>query len=255
MSNIDELLAGQPVFCFTSDIDWASEPVIEHTQGIFSRNGIIPTYFTTHSSLYLDSLVKKKEAMGGIHPNFLEASSHGNSFDEVCGYFDCFLPEYRRCFRSHRFFDVTDTNMILRDKGYLYDSNVFTFMEKIRPYRHFSGFVRFPSCWEDGTHLRNTASLELGRLLPFLDEPGLTIMSVHPLHMAINSPDFQYSRSLKDRLTREEMVAFAKESIAKVRHEGPGIATFFEEILQYVKRKGYPIYTLEELYQMITGDA
>lgn len=101
-------------------------------------------------------------------------------------------------------------------------------------------------------NLRNTASLELGRLQPFLDAPGLTIMSVYPLHMAINSPDFQYSRSLKDKPTRKEMIAFAKESIAKVRHDGPGVATFFEEILQYVKGKGYLINTLEELNQMIT---
>jgi len=244
----------EPVFCFTADIDWVSDPVIEHTQKIFDRAGIVPTYFSTHHSPFLDELIIQNKADCGIHPNFLKESSHGDSFDEVCNYFDRFNAQYRKCFRSHRYFDVTDINMTFKKKGYLYDSNLFTFMEKMRPYRHFSGLMRFPCCWEDGTHLRNDGSLNLDDLRPFLDAPGLTVMSVHPLHMAINSPDFMYSRSLKDKLTKEEMNLFSKESIENTRFDGPGISLFFEEVLSYVQEKGYKIHTLDGLYRELAKE-
>lgn len=245
-------LTREPVFCFTADVDWVSDPVVEYTQLIFQRSGIIPTYFATHPSPCLDELVKTGRAECGIHPNFLEKSSHGKTFTEVCGYFDSFHQDYKKCFRSHRYFDVTDINILLKDRGFEFDSNLFTFLEKIPPYVHFSGLTRFPCCWEDGTHLRNDLSLKLDRLRSFIDAPGLTVMSVHPLHMAINSPDFAYSRSLKDRISNAEMLGFSRTSIENTRHDGPGIATFFESVLRYIQEKNYAVLTLNELYQKIS---
>lgn len=243
-----EFLDEQPVFCFTSDVDWASECAIRKCQNIFSNRSIRPTYFVTHESEYLREVWRNGGAEFGCHPNFLPGSDHGQTYEEVCDFFNRFPKEWRICFRSHRFFDVTDINVGLAGRGFKYDSNTFAFYNKLPPYRHFSGLIRFPSCWEDGTHLRYIANLEKEPLLRFLDRPGLTIMGVHPLHMAINSPTFYYNRMLKDRLTREEMVSMDDDAIAKVRSSEFGIADLFESILDHVVNKGYRTMTLSELY-------
>ena len=91
-----------PVFCFTSDVDWASEDVMSEFFDIVNVLDIKPTLFVTHESKIIDSNFKLGKIERGIHPNFLENSSHGNSFREVIETCIKFAPE-SYVFRSHRF--------------------------------------------------------------------------------------------------------------------------------------------------------
>jgi hypothetical protein len=248
--NLIASLDHRPVFCFTADLDWAPEEAIGITQGIFAEAGIIPTYFVTHRSEVVLEAVRSKRANGGIHPNFLAGSSHGEGFHTVADYFERFPPEFRTCYRSHRYFDVTDVSVMLRQRGYLYDSNHIASMYKLPPYVHFSGSVRFPVFWEDGTYLRNVASddLSLGQLVDHLDAPGLSIMSVHPMHLAMNSPTLQFARDVKDRLSREDWIGLEGERLAEEVHSGRGIRDLFLDVLDHIHKKAYPVVTLLELF-------
>ena len=50
----------EPVFCFTSDIDWASESIIEYSNNLLELDKKKITYFNTHESNYLNSLKNKE---------------------------------------------------------------------------------------------------------------------------------------------------------------------------------------------------
>jgi hypothetical protein len=72
-----------PVFCFTSDIDWASEDVLKEYFDIVDDLQITPNLFVTHHSEVIESNFKLGKIERGIHPNFLNNSSHGNTFKEI----------------------------------------------------------------------------------------------------------------------------------------------------------------------------
>src|SRR6516162_7436757 len=69
----------RPVFCFTSDIDWASEAAIESMLELFDQYGIVLTPFITHDSPALRHHYEAPQLRErvGLHPNFLSASTHG----------------------------------------------------------------------------------------------------------------------------------------------------------------------------------
>ena len=83
---------------------------------------------------------------------------------------------------------------------------------------HFTGMVRFPCFWEEGTWLRNVESLELPTIETLLFSPGITILSVHPMHMVMNSPDFGYARRVKDQVSREEWSSMDELALNKVKY-------------------------------------
>ena len=164
----------EPVLCFTSDVDWASEPCLEDLFGQLASRGIRPTVFATHRS----EVLVRREAAGdvevGIHPNFLPGSSHGAGEDEVIDHLLGLFPS-ARAFRSHCFVDSTRIVRRMLARGIRYDSNLCLFLEpELRPLRHGSGIVRLPVFWEDDCHWEltggdwNLASY-LGRFLT----PGL----------------------------------------------------------------------------------
>ena len=99
----------EPVLCFTADVDWASEESLEECHRLFESFGVKVTYFMTHPSKVLQSLHDKSAVNVGIHPNFLKGSSHGEDFESVIEYCTTQLPK-TECFRSHRYYDVTDTD-------------------------------------------------------------------------------------------------------------------------------------------------
>ena len=236
----------EPVFCLTCDVDWASEAALDRTMDLFRDLDVRPTVFNTHPSPLLDRLAAEGGVDLGIHPNFLPGSSQGEGFEAVVDYLAKAVPG-ASCFRSHRYFDVTDTNVMLAEHGFTHDANLFSFLCKLPPHRHFSGLIRFPTWWEDGTWLRNVGSLDPTGLTE-LFAPGLTILSVHPMHMAMNSPDFAYARQVKDRVTREEWTRMDLDDLAKVTHTGRGIRDFFADVAEAVLAKGYAFHTLGQLH-------
>src|SRR4051794_31089270 len=72
----------EPVFCFTTDIDWASETILARFFDDLLPFDLKLTAFVTHESDVIEELHHKKRISRGIHPNFLGGSSHRVNFPE-----------------------------------------------------------------------------------------------------------------------------------------------------------------------------
>ncbi len=236
---------------FTFDIDWASEDVIKYCFDYFEKQEIPVTIFMTHRSEYLESKFSHSNYCFGIHPNFIEGSSQGKNYSEIIDFCKKLKPDVLGS-RSHRYFDMNDTNELLHENGIRWDSNTCTHLEVIRPFMHRTGILRFPIFLEDGGYLRANGDLNFNKVKSIFNVDGILVINIHPMHMFMNSPTFEYSRNKKDNISREKMHNISLNDIDIFRYNGLGIETFIKELVEYVKEKKYRLWTLEDLYNEIS---
>lgn len=238
-----------PVFCFTSDIDWASEDVLYSFFESIPMEYVKLTTFVTHHSDIIENLYKNKKIERGIHPNFLQGSSHGNSFPEIIETCKKFAPEAIGT-RSHRLFEVTDTAHLLKNKyGFLYSSNVITSLGVyLRPLLHESQLIQMPIFLEDGTFLYNDLGLDINPYLKYFETPGLKIISFHPMNIVFNTPSIPWMRQIKDSMTRESFNEIDTGFIKKTKNTKKGIGNILSEIINFVQQKNYPVLFLNKIY-------
>ena len=238
----------EPVFCFTSDIDWASEDVLRHFFGLIPLPEIKLTVFVTHESAMITNLYNNKKISRGIHPNFLPGSSHGDSFRTIAETCVKLAPESIG-FRSHRLFDVTNiTHMLAEDYDYKYVSNLGTILGvHIRPLLHESGLIHYPIFFEDGSHLYNDLGFCINQFIDYFDSPGLKIISFHPMNIVFNTPYIRYMREIKDSLTREQFNNIDEETIRCKQNANCGIRGTIMEIINHVIKHNYAIMSLDEI--------
>ena len=240
----------EPVFCFTSDIDWASESIIKYSHDILSGNDLKITYFITHQSQFLNELSILGKVNLLIHPNFLPNSSHGNSFQEVIDNCINLVPNADG-FRSHRYFEVNDIMDDFAKRGFRFVSNHCTRCEtNIKPLKHRSGLLSIPIFLEDGGYLIMDPSLNFENLLPQLESPGLKVINFHPAHIAFNSPNFAYTRSIKDSVSREAWNNLELSQLQKLENtEKLGIRKIIQQIIEFANNNGHKICFMHEIYQ------
>lgn len=204
----------------------------------------------THPSPYLRGLLDGNKIEAGLHPNFLPDSSQGGSIPEVLEYCMKLIPE-PRCFRSHRYFDVTDITHGFFSRGLRYDGNICTFLTQgIVPFEHESGLIRFPTFFEDGTYLKRGPGLDFTAVKDSLfNRPGLKIVSVHPMHIVMNSPDLGYSRKIKDSVSREEWNRLGGPGLLKLQYTRRGIRDFIGELIEDVTAQKRQIETMDGLFR------
>lgn len=237
-------------FCFTSDIDWASEYACDKAVRFFNDANIPVTMFLTHKSDILSNAIADKKIQAGLHPNFLAGSSQGESFDEVMDFLFELLPG-AKCFRSHRYFDVNDILENFYKRGIRYDSNVCTLLDNMQPFLHRTKIIRFPIFLEDGAYLLNGPELDFKSVEKYFETPGLKVFNIHPMHLMLNTPYFSYTREIKDRLTKEEWNNLGEAEIRKLNYDGKGITNFIEEIIEYTYKKNIRTVYLEDAYNSI----
>jgi hypothetical protein len=239
----------EPIFCITSDVDWASEDAIQIQQDVLDKYNVCATYFVTHDSPLLNKWDQEGKIQLGIHPNFLSGSSHGDSIDQVIDTVMKFAPN-ARCFRSHRYFDVAPMTHALVNRGILYDSNLCTNLQQnITPIAHESGLIRFPCFYEDGTHFGWRRIWNFSQFTETFSHPGLKIISTHPMITALNVTTPEYWAELKVKFPPEKWIKLSARELYLNACKEPGPKNFLEDILDYVRQKGFKIMTMEELYQ------
>jgi len=243
-------LSKETVFCFTSDIDWASEYAVEKTLEYFKSADIPLTTFLTHESPILSRAINANEIHAGIHPNFLPGSSQGDSFDSVIDFCFRLLPN-AVCFRGHRYFEVNDVYEKLYNRGIRYASNTCTFLETLPPFLHRSGIVQFPIFFEDGAYLWQNGKMTFGNV-EHLFCGGLKVVNLHPMHLMLNTPHFIYTRKIKDTVSKEEWNSFDEEAIRKMRSNERGISDFIDEMLGFIKKKNFRVAYLSDFYEQLT---
>lgn len=248
----NSLWKDQPVICLTLDVDWASEDALKASYDFIEQFGFKPTYFLTHRSTYLLNLIKNEKIQAGIHPNFLEGSSHGSNIHEVVDYFNNILPD-AKYFRCHKYYDSNDITEELYKKGFLYDSNLCTFLDIVEPFVHRSGLIRFPIYFEDGAYLLHNRNLNFREVQNYLfNRNGLMIINLHPMHIVLNTPTYNYMRKIKDKLSRKTWNRLIDKELDHLAYNGRGLRTFINEVFKFIEKERIPVMTLEEIYHIIT---
>ncbi|MCX6266805.1 MAG: hypothetical protein NTW16_05535 [Bacteroidetes bacterium] len=244
-----------PVFCFTSDIDWASEDVISEYFNSVNELNLNPTLFVTHHSEIIERNFQLGNIIRGIHPNFLPNSSHGSNWSDIIENCVQFAPESYG-FRCHRAFEVTDTSHLLKNVyNYKYVSHQITILQtRIRPILVESGLINFPVFFEDGTHLYNKLDFNLLNYVELFKTPGIKIISFHPMNFVFNSPTIQYMRRIKDSLSREEYSNISKTTIDKLKNRENGIKDLVIEIINFCTKNNLRLYNMNELYNLTIID-
>lgn len=236
-----------PLFCLSSDVDWASDYAIDDFVSLVSGFGIKPTVFATHRSAALDRWIENGSIELGIHPNFLPGSSHGSDPVSVIDHMIREFPS-ARCFRSHCFIDGAQITQEMVRRGFCYDSNLCVYLQpNLAPLRHASGLVRFPVFFEDDVHwLHTNGDWELSKVLPAFLSPGLKVLNFHPFFVAANIPNQQYYVSVKSHIK-----TLNAENIDEVRCNREGARTFLTRLLQELAGRGQRFYTLAELHRLL----
>lgn len=226
----------------TVDLDWACEPAIAELLDYLRGREIPTTVFVTHRSRRVESAMHELEV--GLHPNFARDSSHGETLDDVIEHVLA-LPHNLPAYRCHRFAASNEISERLAEAGMKFASNVCTDLHAVAPFRDRSGVWQYPVFLEDGGYLRRGHPLFLdAALAEHLAAPGLHVLLLHPMHFALNTPDFAFMRRLKDSMTRSEWREFSYEQVTAHRHCGAGVREFVTSILDHVRDRGIPLTTL-----------
>jgi SAM-dependent methyltransferase len=235
-----------PLYCLTSDVEWASDYVVRQFLEIIADYGIRPTLFATHPSRVLEEAHARGAIELGIHPNFLPGSSHGSDHLSVIECM-CRMFPHASTFRSHCFYDNTQVTREFVRRGFKYDSNLCLFLQpQLVPLRHQSGLVRFPVFWEDDVHWSNTGGdWNFDRYISDFTTPGLKILNVHPFVLTANIPNDAYYQTVKKHISTLD--ADLSET---VRHRGEGVQTFLLKLLEFLSNRGERFYTLAELHRL-----
>jgi len=115
----------QPII--TIDVDWAPDFVMEPVIEVFIENQVKSTWFITHSTPVLNSLLRKHRELFelGIHPNFMKNSTQGATEKEVLAYCKAVVPEALSV-RTHGL--IQSSNLLttfVREYSLKIDSSVF----------------------------------------------------------------------------------------------------------------------------------
>lgn len=235
-------IMNEPIFCITSDIDWASPFCVKTMLKLFGDLGIIPTLFASHNCSITKEFSRKHPNNVGIHPNFSFGFAQNECpliIDRLLG----FYPEAKFS-RSHAYCDSTYILLELRKRGIQYDSNLLLYLQpNIRPlYLKLVDIVRFPVFWEDSAHRYIPKfGWKFSNVRKFFMVPGLKIVGIHPFLIAANVASEEYYQQVKN-LTP----IFSNEDDV---WKGEGPKSFLLEFVDFVKSQGLRFYSFYELYR------
>ncbi len=225
-----------PVLTF--DVDWAADFMLDAMARELIERRVMATWLVTHESPAIDRLRGHPDLFElGIHPNFLEGSSHGDTVSEVLQTCMAMVPE-ATTMRSHALVQsspilkqVIETTQIRCDSSLLLPD-----MENIRPvgFPHAEGpLMRVPYFWEDDVEmLRPNPRWALAE---YDSGPGLRVFDFHPAHVylnAVNSGPYH-------QLRRAGPLPGASEELAAgLVRPGRGPGTLFLEIVDHLAAGG-----------------
>lgn len=244
-------MINEPIYCITSDIDWASSYCISDFMNLMQSFEILPTLFATHDDPIVNAYRYSSPNEVGIHPNFRIGSSHGADLVSVVNYMFKLFPN-SKSFRSHAFYDSSDILLEMSKRGIRYDSNLCLYLQSnIIPLKlGIPGITRFPVFWEDDVHwLQTGGNWNVQDFKAMFTSPGLKIINVHPFIIAANIPSGDYYSNVKKHIT-----TLSHEEIDSIRYQGQGPRTFLIELINFLKNSHYHFYTLHDLYRMFVID-
>ncbi|MCZ6913983.1 MAG: hypothetical protein O7C59_05655 [Rickettsia endosymbiont of Ixodes persulcatus] len=217
----------------TFDIDWAPDFAIKKCASICRDRNIPATFFSTHRSEFIDELLFDNFFEVGIHPNFLQNSSHGLNEIEVMETMSNIVP-HAVSMRTHGLYQTSNLFLMIMKKfrNIKFDFSLYIPNNKfIIPYQFFfkDNFIyRIPYQWEDDLYFYNKS---IGEIL--FKKAYYQIFNFHPMHVLLNSEDEENYTLLKESLSCPLM----ELKIKKINYINTGIGTrnYLEKILDSVE--------------------
>lgn len=236
----------EPVFCFTSDLDWNSDTAIEATLDAFARANAKLTVFATHQTPVVR---RHANVQVGVHPNFLPGSTHGATQDAVIDHVFGLYPD-AQTYRSHSYFDNQLISEQMHRRGIRYDANLSLYLQEgLGPLHHCHDSWRFPTFFDDNVHWFHDGKWDFKALVNQITTPGLKIFNFHPYPVALNIPTREYYQS-----KRALLKSLTPDEVDRHRFRGQGPRNFIEEMLEFISKR-FPTHTLGDLYDQLTMSA
>ena len=104
---LKDCLFSKSQFILTFDVDWVPDFIMEPVIKTLKTNKLKSTWFVTHQSDILDELQNDELFEFGIHPNFRNGSSHGDTPDQVLASMKRIVPRAQSV-RSHGLLQSSD---------------------------------------------------------------------------------------------------------------------------------------------------
>lgn len=232
-----EPAVSQPIV-LTFDVDWAADFMIDAVSRELIERRVKSTWLVTHASPAIERLRERPDLFElGIHPNFLDGSSHGESVEEILATCMSIVPE-ATTMRSHALVQsspilskVVDLSPIRCDSSLMLPG-----VQNLAPFRfpHEDGpLVRVPYFWEDDVEMmRPRAQWDLAERG---SGGGLRIYDFHPVHVFLNAASMAPYHKLK---LAGPLTSVSAQLAASLVHSGPGVGSLFREIADHLAEQG-----------------
>ncbi len=223
----------------TVDVDWAPvhviQPLVEH----LVDQRVKATWFITDDS---DSLALLREHQDlfelGIHPNFLPGSSHGSDPEEILDHVLQLVPDAVSVRTHASVYSGRIIELLFSRPRIRFDvTTLLPGMRNVEPVEHWLAgrrLWRIPYIWADD----HTMEMPEPRwtLDPVLALEGLKVVSVHPVHVYINTRSAQDYKAFKD--AHPDIARATPQTTSGFVNSGMGARTFFAETVDFLARRG-----------------
>jgi hypothetical protein len=231
--------------CFSLDVEWAPQAVIDDTRALFDEYGVKATFFVTHAGVMVPGHER------GIHPNFFRSGdtykalagagtlTDAQIHEHVIATTLSYAPEARGV-RAHSLHYDSALLPIYRRLGIEYECSYrMPFVAGLRPFWTQRDIVAIPSYYSDFFDLLTGASrFELERL--DLGNAGIKVCDFHPVVVFTNVPS-------EAEYTARKGIYHDPERLLASRHVGKGVRTLLRDLLEHIALRRIPTMTLGEL--------
>jgi len=228
------------------DTDWVPDHVLSKVIHELKRFNLSSTWFVTNESPVLDEIAEDKRFEIALHPNFMPSSSHGSNPEEVMRHLKEKFPRAIGV-RTHGLVQSSNILRSLSRHGIKYDSSLLLYdTPYLQMHSTFFPLNRLPYIWSDASHLLSGRPFNL-ETLP-LELPGLKILDLHPIHLALNSEnDDRYRQLLK---AQPELPKLTEKTLTTFVNSSEGIWTLFIDLCNFINQKGIKTHTLGHIHQV-----
>ena len=227
----------------TIDCDWAPDFILEHVFKILQKYNVKSTWFITNDTPIIEKIRKSNLFELGIHPNFNPNSTQGKDPDDILRNLTSLIPS-ATSIRTHSLYQSSKLIEKFHKFGLKNDSSIFLpKTPNITPHflKHIN-LMRFPYFWEDDYEmLEKPSNWSIDNLN--LKSKGLKIFNFHPIHIHLNSINFQKYELLKNKYY---MLSISEENITEfIEYDVIGSGTFFSNLIKSISSE--KTLTLNEL--------
>ena len=215
----------------TFDIDWAPDDCIELCLNILKKRNVKATFFATHNSDILNEIKKNGHEIG-IHPNFMENSSHGKSIEEIVEFCLKIVPD-AKLMRTHSLYQSTRllTKVFKLFPQLKIDLSIFTYhFPKVCLFDHIVDDVKFKRInfnWEDDFEFWNkNFNWDSSDLFA-----KINILNFHPIHIFLNSNSNNKYKKLINDIDGKPIYLFDRKLLNKYINSGVGAQNYLRSVI------------------------